>query len=62
MDVLGKDDIFLRRLWLWEHKDLLLKEAAYHRGFDEEEALPGYTLWRLDEATGRVEVPPLAIL
>jgi len=43
---------FLRRKFLTENIDFLLRESNYHRNNDIDEALPGQQLWKMDEEEG----------
>ena len=49
---MDKQQRFLRRLHLMEHLDILLRESAYHRNYDEEEKLSGIPVWKWDSDEG----------
>lgn len=44
---------FLKRLWLLDNLPLLLRDAIYHRAYEEEEKLPGVVLWKTDDEEPR---------
>lgn len=47
---------FLRRIYLLNIMDHILKEARYHKDNDEAEALPGKQIWKWDDEEGMVYV------
>lgn len=53
---MDSQDRFIKRLYLIEHLDLWLREAAYHRAHDELEDLPWKAMWKRDE-----DVAPLRL-
>lgn len=48
----------LKRVWLLDHFDILLREAHYHKGVEVEENLPGTVMWHLGQETGEYVVAP----
>lgn len=47
---------FLRRIALLDKLDDFMRESAYHRNHDEEEALPVATLWVADSDIGELVI------
>lgn len=48
---------FLRRIFLLDNLDLLLRESYYHRNHDDDEELvPVFHLWNWDESEGVVRL------
>lgn len=43
---------FLRRKYLIENLEILLRESAYHRTNDDAEKLPGIEVWQWDQPEG----------
>lgn len=43
---------FMRRNFLFENMEIMLRESAYHRTHDEDEKLPAIPVWRWGSVEG----------
>lgn len=53
---MNKSQRFLRRIYLLESMDVMLREAKYHRDNDEAEATPSVQLWKMGEEEGEAKL------
>lgn len=49
-------DRFLRRLWLFENTELVVRELEFHRQNHDDENRDGFCLWKLDTETGLLKI------
>lgn len=47
--MMDKEQKFLRRQYLLDNMPLILREAAYHRRHEEDEACPYFAVWEWED-------------
>lgn len=54
--IMDKTERFYRRKTIIDMMPIILSEATYHRNNEEEEKLPGVSLWRWDDEHGEADL------